>query len=113
MSPTDAKADAVDAAAKKDGGALAKPAKPCPELAAIAGADPLPRTEVDSKIRDPVRKHGLYDPADKRTIAANDKLRAVLGRDRCTMFGCRSSSPDGLLRRGRTSALERADVGAE
>ena len=39
-----------------------------------------------SKIWDHIRTHGLQDPADKRTIVADDKLRAVFGKDRCTMF---------------------------
>ncbi len=83
---TTAKADASDAPAKKAGGALAKPVKPSAELAAIVGAEPLPRTEVVSKVWDHIRTHNLQDPADKRTIVADDKLRAVFGQDRATMF---------------------------
>ncbi len=73
-------------APKRTSGALAKPVKPSAELAAIVGADPLPRTEVVSKVWDHIRKHELQDPADKRTIIADDKLKAVFGKDRCTMF---------------------------
>ncbi len=68
------------------GPGLMKPMTPSPELAAIVGADPMPRTEVVSKVWDHIRAHGLQDPADKRTIVADDKLRAVFGQDRCTMF---------------------------
>ena len=82
----DAKANAADAPAKKTGGALARPVKPSAELAAIVGADPLPRTEVVSKVWDHIRSNNLQDPADKRTIVADDKLKAVFGKDRCTMF---------------------------
>lgn len=82
---TSAKAPS-DAPAKKASGALAKPVKPSAELAAIVGAEPLPRTEVVSKVWDHIRKHELQDPADKRTIVADDKLKAVFGKDRCTMF---------------------------
>ena len=81
-----AKANAPDAPAKKTGGALARPVKPSAELAAIVGADPLPRTEVVSKVWDHIRSNNLQDPADKRTIVADDKLKAVFGKDRCTMF---------------------------
>ncbi len=81
-----AKADAAAAPAKKAGGALSKPVKPSAELAAIVGAEPLPRTEVVSKVWDHIREHNLQDPADKRTIVADDKLQAVFGKDRCTMF---------------------------
>ena len=66
--------------------ALSKPVKPSPELAAIVGAEPLPRTEVVSKLWDHIRKHELQDPTDKRTIVADDKLKAVFGKDRATMF---------------------------
>ena len=81
-----AKANAADAPVKKTGGALARPVKPSAELAAIVGADPLPRTEVVSKVWDHIRSNNLQDPADKRTIVADDKLKAVFGKDRCTMF---------------------------
>lgn len=82
---TKAKAEAVPAK-KRAAGALSKPVKPSAELAAIVGADPLPRTDVVSKIWAYIREHGLQDPADKRTIVADDKLKAVLGKDRATMF---------------------------
>ncbi len=77
---------AEKSATKRTGGALARPVKPSAELAAIVGAEPLPRTEVVSKVWDHIRKHDLQDPADKRTIVADDKLKAVFGKDRCTMF---------------------------
>ena len=72
--------------AKRSNGALSKPVKPSPALAAIVGTEPLPRTAVVSKIWDHIRSNNLQDPADKRTIVADDKLRAVFGQDRCTMF---------------------------
>ena len=73
-------------AAKRSSGALAKPVKPSAELAAIVGPHPIPRTAVVSKVWDHIRAHGLQDLADKRTIVADDKLRAVFGKDRATMF---------------------------
>ena len=72
--------------ARKPGSGLMKPMTPSPELAAVVGAEPMPRTEVVAKVWDHARKHELQDPADKRTIVADDKLRAVFGQDRCTMF---------------------------
>ena len=68
------------------GPGLMKPMKPSPELAAIVGSDPMARTAVVAKVWDHIRAHSLQDPADKRTIVADDKLRAVFGQDRCTMF---------------------------
>lgn len=84
---TTAKAKADDAPAKKrTAGALSKPVKPSAELATIVGHHALPRTEVVSKIWAYIRANGLQDPADKRTIVADEKLKAVLGKDRATMF---------------------------
>ncbi len=71
---------------KRTSGALYKPVTPSAQLAAIVGTDPLPRTEVVSKVWDHIRKHELQDPTDKRVIVADDKLKAVFGKDRCTMF---------------------------
>ena len=67
-------------------GALGKPLTPSPALAAVVGAEPLARTAVVSKLWDHIRAHGLQDPADKRTIIADDKLRPIFGKDRVTMF---------------------------
>ena len=80
------KTTATNPAEKRSGGALARPVTPSAELAAIVGAEPLPRTEVVSKVWDHIRSNNLQDPTDKRTIVADDKLRAVFGQDRCTMF---------------------------
>ena len=63
-----------------------KPLTPSTELAAIVGKAPLPRTEVVKKVWDHIRAHSLQDPADKRTILADDKLKAVFGQDKATMF---------------------------
>jgi chromatin remodeling complex protein RSC6 len=35
---------------------------------------------------DHIRKNNLQDPKNKREIVADDKLRAVFGKDRVTMF---------------------------
>jgi upstream activation factor subunit UAF30 len=59
--------------------AFMKPMQPDAALAAVIGNDPLPRTEVTKKIWDYIRKHNLQDPKDKRTIRADDKLKAVFG----------------------------------
>ena len=80
-----AKAEAP-ATPRKGGPGLMKPMTPSPELAAIVGPGPMPRTEVVAKVWDHIRAHSLQDPANKQTIVADDKLRAVFGQDRCTMF---------------------------
>ena len=38
------------------------------------------------KIWDYIKAQNLQDPKDKRTIVADDKLRAVLGADSVNMF---------------------------
>jgi chromatin remodeling complex protein RSC6 len=72
---------------RKAGGGLARPVQPSPELAAITGNDPLPRSQVVSKIWDHIRKNNLQNPQNKREIMADDKLKKVFGgRDRVSMF---------------------------
>jgi chromatin remodeling complex protein RSC6 len=71
---------------RKAGGGLARPVKPSAELAAIVGSNPLPRSEVVSKVWDHIRKNNLQNPNNKREILADDKLRKVFGVDKCTMF---------------------------
>jgi chromatin remodeling complex protein RSC6 len=68
-------------------GGLARPVQPSSDLAAITGSDPLPRSQVVSKVWDYIRTNKLQDPNNKRDIVADDKLRKVFGgKDRCSMF---------------------------
>ena len=69
---------------KMDG--LQRPVKPSADLAAITGSDPLPRSEVVSKMWDHIRKNNLQNPQNKREILADDKLKKIFGVDRCSMF---------------------------
>ena len=64
-------------AAKKPNPALAKPLQPSNELAAVVGSTPLPRTEVVSKVWEYIKANNLQNPANKREILADEKLRAV------------------------------------
>ncbi len=66
--------------------AFSKPLTPSKELAAVVGAAPLPRTEVVSKVWDYIKKHKLQNEANKREILADDKLAAVFGVKKVTMF---------------------------
>ena len=79
-------AKASSGTGRKAGGGLARPVTPSPELAAVVGSAPLPRSEVVSKVWDHIRKNKLQNPANKREILADDKLKKVFGTDRCTMF---------------------------
>jgi len=66
--------------------ALQKPLQPSKELAAVVGAEPLPRGEVVSKVWDYIKKHDLQNPQNRREILADDKLEAVFGKKKVTMF---------------------------
>ena len=63
-----------------------KPLQPSKDLAAVVGSDPLPRPEVVSKVWDYIKRSNLQNPANKREVKADDKLRAVFGKERVTMF---------------------------
>ena len=67
-------------------GGLQRPVQPSAELAPITGSDPLPRSQVVSKMWDYIRKNNLQNPENKREIVADDTLRKVFGKDRATMF---------------------------
>ena len=79
-------------AAKKSGGkrkpnaAFMKAMTPSSALAAIVGANPLPRTEVTKKVWDYIKKNKLQDAVNRRMINADDKLKSVLGKAKVTMF---------------------------
>ena len=74
------------ATARKPNAAFMKPLTPSPELAAVIGAQAVPRTEVTKKIWDYIKQHNLQDPANKRNINADAKLRPIFGKDQVTMF---------------------------
>ncbi len=80
------KAAPAAAPARKPNAAFMKAMKPSAALAAVVGADPIPRTEVTKRVWDYIKKHDLQDKAKKTEINADAKLRAVLGKDRVTMF---------------------------
>ena len=67
-------------------GGLSRPVTPSADLAAITGSDPLPRSEVVSKMWDHIRKNNLQNPENKREILADDKLKKIFGVDSCSMF---------------------------
>ena len=66
--------------------ALQKPLQPSKELAAVVGAEPLPRGEVVSKVWDYIKQHNLQNPENRREILADEKLEPVFGKKQVTMF---------------------------
>lgn len=81
--------EGAEKAAKKqtrEGTGIHAPVQPSADLGAIVGADPLPRSEVISKVWEYIRNNNLQAPEDKRTINADDNLKKVFGKDSATMF---------------------------
>ncbi len=66
--------------------ALQKPLQPSKALAAVVGAEPLPRGEVVSKVWAYIKQHQLQNPENRREILADAKLEAVFGAKKVTMF---------------------------
>lgn len=77
---------ATEAKSGRNTSALMKPLTPQGPLAAIVGASPLPRGQVVAKVWDYIRANNLQKPTDKRVIVADAKLKAIFGKDECTMF---------------------------
>ena len=64
-----------------------RPMTPSPELGAIVGSSPLPRTEVTKKVWSYIKRHGLQDMANRRMINADDNLKKVFGgKNQVNMF---------------------------
>lgn len=80
------KAASGSAGTKKGNPALQKPLRPSAELAAVVGPEPLPRGQVVSRVWDYIKEHRLQNPANRREILADDKLRLVFGKHKVSMF---------------------------
>ncbi len=67
--------------------ALQQPLQPSPELAAVVGSGKLARGEVVSKMWEYIKKNDLQNPANKREILADAKLKPIFdGKDAVSMF---------------------------
>jgi upstream activation factor subunit UAF30 len=74
-------------AKRKPNPAFMRPMTPSPELGAIVGSSPLPRTEVTKKVWSYIKRHGLQDMANRRMINADDNLKKVFGgKNQVNMF---------------------------
>ncbi|BEP94100.1 DNA topoisomerase III [Acidovorax sp. A79] len=80
------KAPATKTAAAKAPRKAAAGKAPSAALAAVIGAEPVARPEAVKKMWEYIKANNLQDPKDKRTIVADDKLRAVFGKDSAGMF---------------------------
>lgn len=67
--------------------AFMKPMTLSSELEAVIGSGPLPRSEVVKKLWAYIKAKDLQNPANKRNILADEKLKAVFGgKGEVTMF---------------------------
>lgn len=73
-------------ATRKPNAAFMKAMTPSAELAAVIGANPVARTEAVKQMWDYIKANNLQNPANKRNILADEKLRKVFGKDEVTMF---------------------------
>jgi chromatin remodeling complex protein RSC6 len=78
---------ATKSASKGGGKGLAAEVQPSPELSAVIGSNPMPRSEVTKKVWDYIKANGLQDQTNKRMINADDKLRVIFGgKNQVSMF---------------------------
>lgn len=63
----------------KPNSAFMKPLNVSPELAAVVGAGPMPRSEVVKKLWVYIKKNNLQDPTNKRNINGDEALKKVFG----------------------------------
>jgi chromatin remodeling complex protein RSC6 len=82
----DANQNAGEKSQRRQDECSAEALQPSEELAAVVGSGPLPRGQVVSKMWEYIRSHSLQNPANRREILADDKLRRVFGKDKVTMF---------------------------
>jgi len=71
----------------KANSAFMKPLNVSPELAAVVGNGPMPRSEVVKKIWVYIKSKNLQDPTNKRNINADENLKKVFGgKETVNMF---------------------------
>lgn len=82
------KAPVKKVAAKKrtPNAAFMKALTPSPQLAAVVGSAPLPRTEVVSKLWAYIKKNKLQDSVNRRMVNADAKLKEIFGKAQVSMF---------------------------
>jgi chromatin remodeling complex protein RSC6 len=74
-------------AEKKAGSAFMKPMTISPDLAAVVGKGPMPRSEVVKALWVYIKGKNLQDPSNKRNINADAALKKVFaGKDVVNMF---------------------------
>jgi chromatin remodeling complex protein RSC6 len=71
----------------KENSAFMKPMTLSPELEAVVGKGPMPRSEVVKGLWAYIKKNNLQDEKNKRNINADDKLEKIFdGKKQVNMF---------------------------
>ncbi|THU72442.1 hypothetical protein C4D60_Mb04t12180 [Musa balbisiana] len=82
-----AKAEAVSPATEKIKSGFLKPHPISPAMKEFVGASEISRNVAIKMIWEHVKLNKLQDPANKREICCDDKLKSILdGRDKVRMF---------------------------
>jgi upstream activation factor subunit UAF30 len=81
------KAPAKKAAKRTPNAAFMKPMMPDAQLAAVVGANAMPRTEITKKLWAYIKKNNLQDAKERRMINADAALKPVFGgKGKVSMF---------------------------
>lgn len=72
---------------KGKGTGFTRPYKLSPDLAALMGADVMPRHAVVKRIWAIVKEKQLYDPNNKQFAICDDAMFKVIGKQRFRIFG--------------------------
>ncbi|RLN15674.1 hypothetical protein C2845_PM02G05980 [Panicum miliaceum] len=68
---------------KKRATGITQPKPVSPALQAIVGAPEIPRTEALKRLWAYIKQHNLQDPADKKVVVCDEKLKGLFaGRER-------------------------------
>lgn len=70
----------------KKASGLMKPMNLTPELEAVVGKGPMPRSQVVKELWAYIKSNDLQNPENKRNIFADDKLRPIFEKDEVNMF---------------------------
>ncbi len=71
---------------RKANPALLRPLNLSPELEAVVGKGPMPRSGVVKQLWVYIKKHNLQNPKNMRNIFADEKLMPIFGKKEVTMF---------------------------
>ena len=81
------KGGAKKAAKRTPNAAFMKAMNPSPQLGAVVGTAPLPRTEVTKKLWAYIKRKGLQDAKNRRNINADENLKPIFGgKSQVSMF---------------------------